>query len=119
MTVPIARADIELKQLPEGDITSKDVIDSINSITNFINFLSKNLSLQSNFNCFIAQVEIPASSELQIQHFLGVVPRYRIILRQQGNGVITDTPSGWTNKVITLYNNGAVTVTATIMIVRE
>jgi hypothetical protein len=119
MTTGVSRAEIELEQLPSDDITAEDVVNSINKTNNFINFLSKNISLQSNFNCFIAEVEIPATSQLQIQHYLGVVPKYRIILRQQGNGVLTDIPSGWTNKVITLYNNGAVTVTATIMIVRE
>jgi hypothetical protein len=119
VTTGVARSDLDLKELPEEGITAEDVIVSINRITQYINFLSKNISLQSNFNCYVAEVTIPASSQLQIQHFLGVVPKYRIILRQEGNGVITDIPSGWTTKVITLLNNGVVQVKATIMIVRE
>jgi hypothetical protein len=119
MTTGVARGDLELEQLPSEDITSEDVINSLNKTINTLNFLTKNISLQSNFNCYIANIKIPATSQISVQHFLGVVPKYRIILRQVGNGVITDIPSGWTSDVITLYNNGAVEVSLTVMIVRE
>lgn len=119
MTTGVARSDIEIESLPDDEITAQDVIDAHNKLVASYNFLTKNISLQSNFNCYIAKVTIPATSQLQIQHFLGVIPSYRIILRQEGNGVITDIPSGWTSDVITLYNNGAVEVKATVMIVRE
>lgn len=119
MTTGVARADIEIEQLPEEGITAQQVIDAHNKLVTAYNFLSRNISLQSNFNCYIAQVTIPATSQIQVQHFLGVIPKYRIILRQEGNGVITDIPSGWTSDVITLYNNGSVEVKATIQIVRE
>lgn len=123
MTTGVARSDIEIESLPDEGITAQEVIDAHNKLVASYNFLTKNISLQSNFNCYIAKVTIPAVGQpgnpLAIQHFLGVIPSYRIILRQEGNGVITDIPSGWTSDVITLYNNGAVEVKATVMIVRE
>lgn len=119
MSTGVYRADLEIDSLPADGITGEDVINAHNKLVSAYNFISKNMSLQSNFNCYIAQVKIPATSQTIIQHFLGVVPKYRIILRQEGNGVITDIPSGWTSDVVTLYNNGAVEVSITVMIVRE
>jgi hypothetical protein len=119
MRTGVSRADIELKELPTENVTAEEVVSSINNITSSFNFFTKNLSLQSNFNCYVVEVSIPATSDLNIQHFLGVVPKYRIILRQEGNGVISDIPSGWTTSVITLRNNGAVKVDLTVMILRE
>jgi hypothetical protein len=119
MTTGVARADLEIESLPEEGITGQDVIDAHNKLVSAFNFLNKNLSLQSNFNCYVVEIKLPAAIPVKIQHFLGVIPKYRIILRQEGNGVITDIPLGWTSKFITLYNNGAVEVNATVMIVRE
>jgi hypothetical protein len=119
MSTGVSRADLEIDSLPSEGITGEDVINAHNKLVSAYNFISKNMSLQSNFNCFIAEVKIPTISQISIQHFLGVIPKYRIILRQEGNGVITDIPSGWTSDVITLYNNGAVDVNLTVMIVRE
>lgn len=119
MTTGVARSDVEIESLPNEGITGEDVINAHNKLVAAFNFISKNMSLQSNFNCYVAEVTLPATSQVSVQHFLGVVPKYRIILRQVGNGVISDIPSGWTSDVITLYNNGAVEVKATVMIVRE
>ena len=119
----------DLRQPPPGgfkDISPiseeselEKVIADVNTLINAFNFLAKSFSFEKNFNGFIAKAVIPATSELKIQHFLGVTPKYRLILRQEGNGVITDIPSGWNDKIITLYNNGAVEVTDTILIARE
>ena len=113
------QADFDLGQL--GDTpTPREVIKAINDIAFYLNFFNKSLSLQANFNGYIAEnITIPATSEAKIQHFLGVQPKWRIILRQVGNGVITDIPSNWNDKVISLYNNGAVEVTLTVFIARE
>ena len=64
-------------------------------------------------------IVILAGSTLGIQHFLGVIPKWRIILRQTGNGVITDVSSEWNTKTISLKNNGAEDVTLTVLIARE
>jgi hypothetical protein len=125
MSTGVYRADLEIESLPAEGITGEDVINAHNKLVSAYNFISKNMSLQSNFNCYIAKVTLAAAGDSAgrdtqvVQHFLGVVPKYRIILRQEGNGVITDIPSGWTSDVVTLYNNGAVEVSITVMIVRE
>ena len=80
----------------------------------------KTLSFRTNFDGLILEnVVIPATSALRISHLLGVKPKWRIILNQVGNGVITDIPSDWNDEVISLYNNGAVEVTLTVFIARE
>lgn len=114
------RSSFDYKEIPE-DAELEDVINSYNTLIMYLNLLTKTLSLQSNFDGYVVEVSIPATSSVAIPHFLGVTPKYRIILRQTGNGVLTDvvSSSAWNDKVITLYNNGAVTVTATILIARE
>lgn len=113
------RADSDIEEL-EDTSELPDVIKTFNKLVASYNFINKSLSIQSNFDGFIAEdVKIPATSSVKIQHFLGVKPKWRIILRQVGNGVVTDIPSEWTDKVISLYNNGAVEVTLTVFIARE
>lgn len=104
----------------EENAPIEDVISGVNTLITEYNTFTKSISIQSNFDGYIAEdVTIPATDSLKIQHFLGVKPKWRIILRQTGNGVITDIPSEWTDKVISLYNNGVVEVTLTILIARE
>lgn len=114
-------ADLDLEKIPDDADTTK-IIEITNKALDYLEFLNKFLSF-GNFNGFIAKdIIIPATSSIIIQHYLGVVPKYRIILRQIGNGVITDvnnTPYDWNDKVVTLYNNGAVSVTLTVFIARE
>lgn len=92
----------------------------LNELISGFNFLQKKVSLTSNFDGQIIDgIEFAIGEEKVITHKLGVIPKFRIILRQEGNGVISDIPSGWNNFSIKLKNNGAVAVTATIMLVRE
>lgn len=97
----------------------EEVIKTVNDLTSLVSFLSKYLSLQSNFDGQILTVTFTAGETKTILHNLGIPPRYRIILRQEGNGVLDDIPSGWNSYQIQMKNNGAVSVTATIMLVRE
>lgn len=109
----------DLKSLPK-DATNEQIVNTFNDLISKYNFFSKFISFQSNFDGFIAKdVIIPATSSIEIQHFLGFTPKWRIILKQTGNGVISDVYSGWNNRIITLYNNGAVEVTASILIAKE
>jgi len=118
------RADREIPELEE-DVELEELIKNHNALVKRFNFITKALSFKNNFNCYIAEVEFQATGDAagrdsqRITHFLGVVPKYRIILRQTGNGVLEDTPSGWNNSYITMKNRGSEVVTATIMIVRE
>jgi len=97
-----------------------EVKERLNDLIDAFVFQSAAISIDSNFNGYIAKdVKIPATSSLKIQHFLGVIPKWRILLRQTGNGVISDIPSEWDNKTITLRNNGAEEVTISVLIARE
>lgn len=108
----------EIKDIPD-DAELPEVIEYYNEMVDSFNFFNKNISLQSNFNCQIIDVEFTAGQTKRVFHRLGIVPRYRLVLRQEGNGLITDVPLSWTDKYITLVNNGAVAVNATIMLVKE
>lgn len=113
------RSGEDLEKAEDNADLSKVIFILNKTIESYRNF-NKSLSIQSSFNGYIAtNVVIPATSSVKIQHFLGVLPKWRIVLRQTGNGVITDIPSEWNDKVISLYNNGSVSVTLTVFIARE
>lgn len=114
------RSDLDLPQIEEGS-TLEEVIDAFNRLTKSISFTNKKISIQSNFDGYIAEnIQISANSSVKIQHFLGVKPKWRIILKQTGNGVITDIPEEWTDKFISLKNNSTTdSVTISVFIARE
>ena len=109
----------DLSKLPkEADLS--EVVEKVNEMVAESNFQSKSLSFISNFNGQIIENIVFAAGETKtIPHGLAVKPKYRIIMGQVGNGVLSDIPSGWNKYGIQLINNGAVEVTATIFIVRE
>lgn len=119
MKSPVWRSGEDLEKAEDNADLPK-VIFLLNKVIESYRNFNKGLSIQSSFDGFIAEnVVIPSLTKIKIQHFLGIRPKWRIILRQVGNGVLTDVTSDWDNKVIALYNNGAVEVTATIFIARE
>lgn len=75
----------------------------------------RNLTFGDNFQSFEQVVEIAATTELSIRNQLTNIPKKYIIVDQTGNGLITRSTSEWSNDYLYLYNNGAVTVTATII----
>lgn len=75
-----------------------------------------NLTFAQNFNSFEQVVEITATTELSVRNQLTKVPERYIVVSQTGNGLITKGSTEWTKDYITFYNNGSVTVTATILI---
>jgi hypothetical protein len=121
MTAPVTyRSDLDFPQL-EDNASLEDVIRAYNRLAKGVNFSNKRISIQSNFDGYIAKdVEIAANSSVIIQHFLGVIPKWRIILRQTGNGVITDIPEEWTDRAISLKNNSTTdSVKISVFIARE
>jgi hypothetical protein len=124
MSVQRNRADKDFKGV-EKDAELDEVIIRFNELVKGINYTNKFLSIQSNFDGYIAtDVSLPANptgtSTVKIQHFLGVIPKWRIILRQTGNGVITDVSEEWTDKVISLKNNSTTeNVVISVFIARE
>lgn len=112
------RSSFELREL-EPDSEISDVVFEYNEMIKRINTLFKSLSIQSNFDCQIIDVSIPAATEQRIYHRLGIPPKFRLILRQEGNGLLTDIPLQWNDNFVTIRNNGAVTVNATIALIKE
>lgn len=62
----------------------------------------------------ILEVSFNPNESKVFSHTLGRIPTQRIILRQTGNGVITDVNADWNKETVGFKNNGSVAVTATI-----
>ncbi len=74
-----------------------------------------NLTFQDNFNSFTWTGALTTGQELQIPHTFKKIPSGYIIYKQVGNGVVDAGTTAWTNEVVYLRNNGAVTVTLTVV----
>lgn len=109
----------DIPDFTENDLEPQGFLRKINQWVYYFNYLSKYLSLTKNFAGSTVEVTFAAGETKIISHNLGVKPKFRIILQQEGNGVLSDTPSSWTDKVAVMVNNGAVTVKATIMFLKE
>ena len=94
-------------------------IPVFNDMVNQLNVVLVKMTFDDNFSKATREVTIPAGVELEIPHNLKVTPKYRIIARQRGDGLITDGEAAWTDTVIYLKNNGAVEVTLTVIILRS
>lgn len=77
----------------------------------------RRLTFSENFTSFEENVVITAGSTLKIRNKLTTIPSKYIIGVQIGNGLITKTGT-WDINSIYLINNGAVTVTATIIFLK-
>jgi len=96
-------------------------IEKIRDIVNLTRNLAvglRNLTLADNFSTDTHTIEIEATSEYRLRHGLKTVPSGYIITQQSGNGLITKGTTEWTNQLVYLYNNGAVTVTLTIELLK-
>ena len=101
------------------NIDQAELIKQLNDMIESFNFLNTRISLKDNFDGDMVTVTFEAGETKTIPHKLGKVPGGRIIIKQEGNGVLSDIPSGWNANSIKMINNGAVSVTATLFIVRE
>lgn len=78
----------------------------------------RNLTISDNLQSYIAEgIVMPPGEEREVEHGLKIVPKYRIILRQRGDSLITDGDTEWTNGVIYLKNTGSNEVTLTVGII--
>ena len=82
------------------------------------NGLSK-LDLNDNFTGWQITATIGAGLEQQLVNQLqSGVPTKMIVVRQTGNGLVTDSGTTWTTDFVYVKNHGAVTVTATIIFMK-
>lgn len=63
----------------------------------------------------IIDVTLAANETKRVSHGMSVIPQSRVILRQIGNGLITDT-NDWDEKKIGLINNSANEVKVKILL---
>ncbi len=72
------------------------------------------LNFKDNFDSFtVADLTIPAGQEVNITNGLGFIPSGRLIVRQTGDGLVTD--GVWDINIVRLFNNGAVDVVITVI----
>lgn len=72
------------------------------------------LDFKDNFQSFrVNDLTIDAGQEVRITNILPFVPSARIIVRQTGNGLVTD--GVWDIQILRLINNGAVPVTISVI----
>lgn len=80
---------------------------------NLVTGLGK-LSFGDNFESFqVTDLVIPAMTEVTITNALKITPSAKLIIRQQGNGLVTD--GAWDSRAVRLFNNGAVSVTVSVI----
>jgi hypothetical protein len=101
-------------KLPSSSGIDKYVqIDLYAWLISAIASINGNLDFDNNFNSFIVRdLEIAAGDTALIDNQLRLVPTERYIVRQIGDGVITD--GDWDLNTLRLVNNGAVAVTISV-----
>lgn len=106
---------IELKEM-NAESTLQEVIQTYNANITEINYIMRSLTL-SNLDGEIKTVAIPAGSTVKVSHKLGIIPKYKLLLKQVGGGLIRDVQ--FTAKYIELENIGIVDATVTVIIVKD
>ena len=96
----------------------KDIVNSYNSLIRDLNTGLSRLKLGENFESNTRTVTIASAAELKIPHNLGAIPSGYLILRRSSNAVISDGGTAWDENNIYLTNNGASSVTLTIVILK-
>jgi hypothetical protein len=88
-------------------------------LSRFNDIMSDGLSLKKHLGGEIIDITFAANETKIVTHRLGKIPAYRLILRQSGNGLITDVDSAWTDKTVGFINNSANIVSMTIKLMVE
>lgn len=100
---------------------SKINLERLKDITNMAKQLAvalRTLTFSDNFDSYEEEITIAATSEARIRHDLNVTPTRYIIVSQSGNGLITKGTTDWTENFAYFYNNGGVSVTVKIVILK-
>jgi len=116
MTTNTRRNIVELRELGEDVQDIEQLKTYLNETISELNFILRGLTL-SNLDGEIVTVTIPANSTLKIPHKLRIIPKYKIILKQVGGGLILDGEYSATHLEVT--NTGGTDATLTIIIVKN
>jgi|GEM_PF-2141677 len=88
-------------------------VDLFTWLKNFAVGMNGNVDFDSNFNSFLAKdIVIAAGATALVTNELSVIPTERYIVRQTGDGVITD--GAWTANTLELVNQGSGSVTISV-----
>lgn len=75
------------------------------------------LNLTENFEAFrVDNIQIASGATQEITNDLRVIPTSRLIVKQEGNGIVTD--GAWDLDVVRLVNNGPNSVTISVIFYR-
>lgn len=110
----------EFRNLPDSDANRYLQVDLTKTLRELAGGLNK-LSFLDNFECFITDITIAATTEVQIRNELrsGEIPRYRLILRGGSNSQhVVDGDTAWNKNYVTLKNTSASSVTLTVAFMR-
>lgn len=107
---------VELAELGDSIKTIEDAKISLNESITELNYILRNLTLL-NLDGEIITTTIPASGTLRVPHKLGIVPKYKILLKQVGGGLVTDIE--FTRNYVELSNAGGTDAEITIIIVKD
>lgn len=100
-----------------GEVDDKRLKEVFNDNMIEITTTLRHLSLYNNFDSnIIDKVIIPSGETARVPHNLRAVPENRLILRQTGNGVISD--GSFTENYIELINHGPDEVTLKVAILK-
>ena len=90
-------------------------IEDIINLTRQLAVGLRDLTFGDNFKSFEITSDIAATTELKIRNQLSFVPTKYIIVSQTGAGQVTKGTSTWDENHLYLYNNGASSVTITVI----
>ncbi len=116
MTINSRRNIIELKEIRETPENLEELVQYWNESIVELNFILRSLTI-SNLDGELKTVTINAGETLKVNHRLKLIPKYKIILKQQGGGVILD--GDFTRNYIELNNTGSDMATVTVLIVKD
>lgn len=93
--------------------------ENYSSMVSQVNTFFRAIGLENMQGQVIENIAMPAGASVVIGHSLKVTPKYRIILRQLGGGAIIDGDTEWTDKLVSLKNDGGVDATISIFLIRS
>lgn len=88
-------------------------------LVNLFNVFSTSIGLENMKGQVIENITIPATTSIDVPHSLKVIPKYRIILRQIGDGSIVDGDNAWSDTLVSLRNTGSSSVIVSFFLIRN
>lgn len=74
---------------------SREQVDALNTV------LQNGITLTNNLNGQILSAVLPmAGTEIAIRHNLKITPKYRIILKHRGDGLVLDGATAWNSTTV-------------------